>query len=82
MHSQSDPYIKATKDTKTYRKPSKTEELPDVTKPNIDVTKPIAEDTKSILMANESLIEGKTIKLDILIIQQMLNLDFSNCVGT
>ena len=45
MHSQSDPIIKTTKDTKTYRKPSKTEELQTI--------KPI--------ISNESIDEGKTI---------------------
>ena len=46
MHSQSDPIIKTTKDTKTYRKPSKTEELQTIIKP---------------IISNESIDEGKNI---------------------
>merc|ERR1711997_229948 len=44
MRSQSDPIIKTTKDTKTYRKPSKTEELQTIIKP---------------IISNESIDEGE-----------------------
>ena len=46
MHSQSDPYIKATKDTKTYRKPSKPEELPNASDKVMVVNESINEGTK------------------------------------
>ena len=50
MHSHSDPYIKATKDTKTFRKPPKKEELQKDPEPVI---------TPIIQYGNETIIEGE-----------------------
>ena len=61
MHSQSDPYIKATKDTKTYRKPSK----PDLEKPTEnEPPKPIEDpEIPMPIMENQSIIENGDITI-------------------
>ena len=59
MHSQSDPHIKATKDTKTYRKPSK----PEVTEVT-EVKNEVKSEPEPIpIMENQSIIEGGDITI-------------------
>lgn len=61
MHSQSEPYIKATKDTKTYRRPSKTEEIHVVVdNPQQSLVQPAPYPEPG----NETIIEGKHLKVN------------------